>query len=144
MTTSTVAVLLLITYWFLNYGSKGRLQKIKWLAWLYDPKKAILERANLVLLFAAGFGLSAWLSSFVSLLNFPVLGIKLFTVLLWAGVLLFILDCIDGGGIKRSSHGIAFAMPVIAAANAGGLAALIIAASGGINQYAGSLFAGLF
>lgn len=144
MTTSTVAVLLLITYWFLNYGSKGRLQKIKWLAWLYDPKKAILERANLVLLFAAGFGLSAWLSGFVSWLNFPVLGIKLFTILEWAGVLLFILDCIDGGGIKRSSHGIAFAIPVIAAANAGGLAALIIAASGGINQYAGSLFAGLF
>lgn len=142
MATSSVSVLLLITYWFLNHGSKGRLQQVKWMGWLYNPKWCILERANIVFMFAAGFGLSQFLSGWVSWMNFRVPGLefKLFTALMWAGLLLFLLDCVNGNGIKKSSHGIAFAMPVVAVANAGGLATLILMLAGGINQWFGSLF----
>jgi hypothetical protein len=145
MATTAVAVLLLTLYWVLNYGAKGRLQKIKFLSFLYDPQKAVLQRINLVLLFAAGFGLSGWLSGIVGRLNFPLfsLGIKLFTVLMLAGAILFIIDCLDGNGIKKSSYGISFLMPVIAASSGGAIAATILAVSGGINQYAGALLATL-
>lgn len=145
MATSAVAVLLLAIYWVVNHGSKGRLQKIKFLKWLYDPEKAILPRANLLVMFAAGFGLSSWLSDYVGWLNLPLfgLGIKLFTVLMLAGVFLFLLDCVDGGGIKKSSYGIAFGMPIVAASSGGAIAAFVLMLAGGLNQYAGSMLSTL-
>lgn len=145
MATSAVAVLLLTVYWVLNYGTKDRLQKIKFLKFLYDPQKAVLARLNLALLFGAGFGLSAWMSGFVSWFNFSIfgLGIKLFTILMLAGVVLFIVDCLDGGGIKKSSYTISFGMPIIAASSGGGIASFVLMIAGAINTFAGSLFSTL-
>lgn len=145
MATTAVAVLLLALYWVFNHGARVRLQRIKFLRFLYDPQKAIMPRINLVLLFAAGFGLSGWMSGFVRLLNFPLfgLGIKLFTVVMLAGAILFIIDVFDGGGIKKSSYGVSFIMPIVASSSGGAIAAGILAVSGGINQYAGSVLATL-
>lgn len=145
MATSAVAVLLLTIYVIFNHVAQGRLQKIKFLKFLYDPQKGIMNRINVVILFAAGFGLSAWLSGVAGWFNFDLfgLGIQLFSVLLLAGAFLFILDIFDGGGIKKSSYGIAFALPIVAAAHTGAIATAVIAASGGINQFAGSLLSAL-
>ncbi len=145
MATSAVAVLLLVIYWALNHGARGRLAKIKFLSFLYDPQKGLLPLINLLILFAAGFGLSNWLSDFVGWFNFQLfgLGIKLFTVLMLAGTILFIVDIFDRNGIKKSSYGISFAMPIVAASSGGAIAAAIIAVSGGINQWAGSVLSTL-
>ncbi len=141
MATSAVAVLLLVIYWTLNHGAKNRLQKAKFLAFLYDQQKGFLPLINLLLLFAAGFGLSSWLSGFVGWFNFQLfgLGIKLFTVVMLAGAILFLIDLVDRNGIKKSSYGISFVMPIVAASSGGAIAAAIIAVSGGINHWAGSV-----
>lgn len=145
MATSAVAVLLLVIYWALNHGVRNRLAKAKFLGFLYDPQRGILPLINLAALFGAGFGLSQWLSGFVAWFNFEIfgLGIHLFTVLMLAGSILFVVDIIDRGGIKKSSYGISFGMPIIAASSGGAIAALIITVSGSINAWAGSVLSTL-
>ncbi|WP_055477547.1 hypothetical protein [Sphaerimonospora mesophila] len=146
MTTAAVSLLLLVIYWALNYGAKGRLHNVKLFKWLVDPKKAILPRLNLVMLFAAGFGLAQhWVANLIGWLNVDILGtgLKVFTALMVAGVILFIIDMFDGGGIKVSSYGIAFGMPIVAAASGGGLAAFVTSMSGGVNTWFATQLAGL-
>ncbi|GIH22528.1 hypothetical protein Aph01nite_08380 [Acrocarpospora phusangensis] len=162
MTTTAVSVILLTIYWVLNRHASPRLFKAKAAANSNGNSKgkapqtgqagqsargrlkAILPRLNLVILAAAGFGLSqAWVADLIGWLNLEIfgLGIKLFTVLMIAGVALFVIDMLDGGGIKPSSNVIAFAMPIVAASSGGAIAALITGFSGGINEYAGQLMA---
>ena len=142
MATTAVAALLLTLYWVLNYGAKGRLQQIKFLKFLFDPNKAVLPRFNLALLGGAGFGLAQLLSGVVGWFNFPLpwIGVKLFSILMLAGIVLWLLDWVHGPGIKNSSYGVAFGMPIIAASSGGNIAAFILWVSGAINAFAGGAF----
>ncbi|MEV8634329.1 hypothetical protein AB0395_22005 [Streptosporangium sp. NPDC051023] len=144
MTTTAASLLLLVIFWALNYGTKGRIQKIKFLKFLYDQNKAVLPRLNILMLAAAGFGLAQqWVGNLLASFNIELLGtgVKIFPLAMLAGVILFVVDMFDGGGIKNSSYGIAFALPIIAASSGGGLAATITAVSGGINEYAQTMLA---
>lgn len=145
MTTTAASIILLVIYWALNGPAKKRLARIKFMRWLLDPQKAVLSRFNLLILGAAGFGLSqAWVADLIGWLNLEIfgLGVRLFPVMLLAGFILFLIDMFDGGGIKQSSYVIAFGMPIIAASSGGAIAALVISFTGGINSYAQTLMAG--
>jgi hypothetical protein len=144
MATSAAGIFLLILFWLINYKLKSRLQGVKFLKWLFDPKKAILERINLAVMFGAGFGLAAWLSGFLGWLNFDLFDFPLFGYLMLIGIVLYIVDWCDGPGIRTYSYGVSFAMPVLATTGSGLVATAILTVAGGINSYAASAFSTLF